>query len=260
VKAEEEGVMIRCIGGVLGTALAGMAFGSSMADAAEIKVMATAALRPAYLELVPAFEKQTGHKVTTIWGGTLDVTRRIGGGEVVDLVIMPAVNLDKLIADGKLVAGSRVDLAKSGVGVAVRAGQPKPDISSGAALKKAVLAARSVAYSSGPSGFYLADLFKKMGIADEIKGKVTQTAPGVQVGELVARGEADLGFQQVSELLYVKGIEFVGPLPADIQHVTVFSAGLHASAKETDAAKALVKFLTEPEALAVIRKTGMEPG
>jgi molybdate transport system substrate-binding protein len=237
----------------------GMGAGTGMTSAAEIKVMASAAIREAYLELVPAFEKQSGHKVVTIWSGTTEVSRRIGGGEVADLVIVSAPTIDKLIADGKVV-GSRVDLAKSGIGVAVRAGQPKPDISSGEAVKKAVLAAKSVAYSSGPSGFYLAELFKKMGIADEIKPKLTQTPSGVQVGEVIARGEAELGFQQVSELLHVKGIDYLGPLPADIQHVTVFSAGVHASAKEPEAAKALVKFLTAPGAATVIAKTGMEPG
>ena len=123
-----------------------------------------------------------------------------------------------------------------------------------------VLAAKSVAYSSGPSGFYLADLFKRMGIAEQIKDKVKQTPSGVQVGEVVARGEADLGFQQVSELLHLKGIQYLGPLPADIQHITVFSAGLHSAAPEPDAAKALVRFLTAPEAGPIIRKTGMEPG
>jgi len=123
-----------------------------------------------------------------------------------------------------------------------------------------VLAARSVAYSSGPSGFYVADLFKKMGIADQIKDKVKQTPSGVQVGEVVARGDADLGFQQVSELLHLKGIDYLGPLPADIQHVTVFSAGLHTAAPAPDAARALMKFLTAPEADPIIRKRGMEHG
>jgi molybdate transport system substrate-binding protein len=179
---------------------------------------------------------------------------------VADVVLIAAPNIDRLISEGRLVAGSRVDVARSGIGVAVRAGLPKPDISSGEAVKQAVLAAKSVAYSSGPSGFYLADLFKKMGIADQIKDKVRQTPSGVQVGELVARGEADLGFQQVSELLHLKGIHYLGPLPADIQHITVFSAGLHTAATAPDAAKQLVKFLTAPEAGAIIRKTGMEPG
>ncbi len=237
-----------------------LVIGTTTAHAAEIKVIASAAVKQVVLDLIPAFERSSGHNVTTIWAGTEAITRRISGGEVVDIVLIAAPNIDKLISEGRLVAGSRADVAKSGIGVAVRTGLPKPDISSGEAVKKAVLAAKSVAYSSGPSGFYLADLFKKMGIADQIKDKVKQTPSGVQVGEVVARGEADLGFQQVSELLHLKGIHYLGPLPADIQHVTVFSAGLHTAAAEPDAAKALVKFLTAPEAGPIIRKTGMEPG
>jgi len=237
-----------------------MVIGTATAHAAEIKVIAAAAVKDIVLDLIPAFEKSSGHKVTTIWAGTEAITKRISGGEMVDIVLIAAPNIDKLISEGRLVAGSRADVAKSGIGVAVRAGLPKPDISSGEAVKKAVLAAKSVAYSSGPSGFYLADLFKKMGIADQIKDKVKQTPSGVQVGEVVARGEADLGFQQVSELLHLKGIHYLGPLPADIQHITVFSAGLHTAATAPDAAKQLVKFLTAPEAGAIIRKTGMEPG
>ena len=239
---------------------AGMAIGATTAQAAEVKLIGSAAVKEAVIDLIPAFEKASGHKVTTIWAGTEAITKRISGGEVVDVVLIAAPNIDKLIAAGKLTAGSRADIAKSGIGVAVRAGLPKPDISSGEAVKNAVLAAKSVAYSSGPSGFYLADLFRKMGIADQIKDKVKQTPSGVQVGEVVARGEADLGFQQVSELLHLKGIQYLGPLPSDIQHVTVFSAGLHSAAPQPDAAKALVKFLTGPEAGASIRKTGMEPG
>jgi len=239
---------------------AAMAIGATMAQAAEVKLIASAAVKGAVLDLVPTFEKASGHKATIIWAGTEAITRRISGGELVDIVLIAAPNIDKLVAEGKLVAGSRADIAKSGIGVAVRAGLPKPDISSGEAIKNAVLAAKSVAYSSGPSGFYLADLFKRMGIADQIKHKVKQTPSGVQVGEVVARGEADLGFQQVSELLHLKGIHYLGPLPADIQHITVFSAGLHKAAPQPDAAKALVKFLTAPEAAPIIRKTGMEPG
>jgi molybdate transport system substrate-binding protein len=237
-----------------------MVIGSITAQAAEVNVIAAAAVKEVVLGLIPAFEKSSGHKVTTIWAGTEAITRRISGGEVADVVLIAAPNIDRLISEGRLVAGSRVDVARSGIGVAVRAGLPKPDISSGEAVKQAVLAAKSVAYSSGPSGFYLADLFKKMGIADQIKDKVRQTPSGVQVGELVARGEADLGFQQVSELLHLKGIHYLGPLPANIQHITVFSAGLHTAATVPEAAKALVKFLTAPEAAPIIRKTGMEPG
>lgn len=237
-----------------------MVIGMTTAQAAEIKVMASAAIKEIVLDLVPAFEKSTRHNVTTIWSGTEAITRRISEGEVVDIVLIAGPNIDTLISEGRLVAGSRADVARSGIGVAVRAGLPKLDISSGEAVKKAVLAARSVAYSSGPSGFYVAALFKKMGSADQIKDKVKQTPSGVQVGEVVARGDADLGFQQVSELLHLKGIDDLGPLPADIQHVTVFSAGLHTAAPAPDAARALMKFLTAPEADPIIRKRGMEHG
>jgi len=244
----------------LAVVAAAMAFGVGAADAAEVRVMAANALKEAHVELVAAFEKSSGHKVTTIWGGTEGIAKRIADGEVVDVVIIAAPNVDRLIQAGKLAAGSRADVARSGIGVAVRSGLPKPDISSGEAVRTAVLAARSVAYSSGPSGFYLADLFRTMGIADQIRDKVKQPASGVQVGELVARGEADLGFQQVSELMHVKGIDYLGPLPADIQSITVYSAGLHAAAPAPDAARALIRFLTAPEAGPIIRKIGMEPG
>ena len=234
--------------------------GASTAHAAEVKVIAANAVKEAYLEIVSAFEKASGHKVTTIWAGTESATKQISGGEVVDIVLIAAPNIDKLIAEGKLAAGSRADVAKTGVGVAVRAGLPKPDISSREAIKQAVLAAKSVAYSSGPSGFYLADLFNKMGITDQIKEKVKQPASGVQIAELMARGDADLGFHQVSELVHAKGIDYLGPLPADIQNITVYSAGLHTAAPAPDAAKALVKFLIAPEAAPMIKKIGMEPG
>ena len=159
-----------------------------------------------------------------------------------------------------MVAGSRADIAKSGVGIALRTGLPKPDISSAEAVKLgAVLAATSVAYSTGPSGFYIADLFKKMGITDQIKDKVRQPASGAPLGELVAHGEADLGFEQISNLLHVKGIDYLGPLPPEIQNITIYSAGVHAQAPAPDAARALVKFLTAPEAGPIIKKIGMEP-
>jgi molybdate transport system substrate-binding protein len=230
------------------------------ADAADVKVMASAAIKEAYLELVPQFEKSTEHKVSTTWAGTVDMTKRLNAGEVFDLIIMAGPSIDEFIKQGKLVAGSRVDLAKSGVGVAVRAGAPKPDISSGDAVKRAMLAAKSIAYSTGPSGVYLAALFQRMGIADQIKDKVKIGAPGVPIGEIIARGEAEIGFQQVSELLPVAGINYIGPLPQDIQQITVFASGIHTAATQADAAKALVKFLTSPQAAPVIKKKGMEPG
>jgi molybdate transport system substrate-binding protein len=159
---------------------------AAMANAAEVKVLASNALKEAYLELVPAFERTTEHKVATTWAGTNDIMKRMAAGETYDLVIMAGPAIDELIKQGKVVAGSRVDLAKSGVGIAVRAGAPKPDISSGDAVKRALLAAKSIAHSSGPSGVYLAELFQRMGIADEIKPKIKQTTPGLPVGEVVA--------------------------------------------------------------------------
>lgn len=228
-------------------------------DSAEVKVMASAAFKEAYLELVPEFERATGHKVVTLWVPSAQIMSRLKGGEIVDLVILAAAAIDELIKLGKLAPGSRVDLAKSGVAVAVRAGAPRPDISSGEALKRAVLAAKAIVYSHGPSGVYIAGLFQRMGIADELKPKV-KLVQGEPAGAVVARGEAEIGFQQMSELLPVPGIDILGPLSADVQQITVFSAGLHVSSKQPDAAKALVKFMTAPAAIPVIRKKGMEPG
>lgn len=226
--------------------------------AAEIKVMASAAFKEAYLELVPEFERTTGHKVVTIWVPSVQMMNRLKGGEIVDLVILSAAALDELVKHGMIAPGNRFDLAKSGVGVAVRAGAPKPDISSGEALKRAVLAAKSIVYSTGPSGIYIASLFQRMGIADAIKARIKQVQ-GEPAGAVVARGEAEIGFQQMSELLPVAGIDLIGPLPADVQQITVFSAGIHVGAKSPDAARALVRFLTAPAAAPVIRRKGMEP-
>jgi molybdate transport system substrate-binding protein len=232
---------------------------TSLAQAAEIKVIAANAVKESVLEVISLFEKASGHKVVTVWGGTDAIAKRVGSGEVFDVVIIAGPNIDKLEQEGKVVQGSRIDFARSGVGVAVRTGLPRSDISSAEAVKRAVLGANSVAYSSGPSGFYITELFKRLGIADQIKDKVKQPASGVQVGELIARGEADLGFQQISELMHVKGIDYLGPLPAEIQSITVYSAGLHSAAPAQDAAKAFMKILTAPESAPIIKKTGMDP-
>ena len=231
-----------------------------MADAAEIKVLSTQATEEAYRELVPQFEKASGHKVTTVFTGTLDANKRLAAGETYDLLIMSGPSIDEHIKGGKVVPGSRVDLAKSGVAVAVRAGAPKPDISTTEALKKTLLAAKSIGYSTGPSGNYVIGMFQRMGIADEIKSKLKQTPTGVFVATLIASGDAEVGFQQVSELIAAPGVDYVDPLPADIQQMTVFSSGILVGAKEVDAAKALVKFITAPAAAAAFKKRGMEPG
>ncbi len=241
------------------TLTAGMISQAGLSHAAEVKVMASAAFKEAYVELVPEFERATGNKVVTIWAPTVEMMGRLKGGEVVDLVILAADSIDELIKLGRIAPGSRVDIAKSGIGIAVRSGAPKPDIRTTEALKRALLAAKSIAYSTGPSGVYIISLFQRMGIADELKPKIKQVQ-GVPIGELVARGEAEIGFQQVSEILPVAGIELLGPLPADIQRITIFSTGLHVGAQQPDAAKALVRFFTAPAAFPVIRKKGMEPG
>ena len=233
---------------------------SGVVNAAEIKVLSTQATEEAYKELAPQFENASGHKVTTVFTGTLDALKRLSNGETYDLLIMARQQIDELSQSGKVIAGSRTDVAKSGVGVAVGKGKPKPDISTVDALKKSLLAAKSIGYSTGPSGVYVITMFQKMGIADEIKSKLKQTPTGVFVGSIIASGEAEIGFQQVSELSHFAGVDYVGPLPADVQQFTTFSSGIVAGTKEADAAKALVKFITAPAAAAAFKKRGMEPG
>lgn len=229
-----------------------------MSPSPEIKVMLSAAFKEAYLELVPQFERKTGSKVSSLWVPSVQIMSRLQAGEIVDVVILSAAALDELVARGRIDAGGRYDLAKSGIGVAVRSGAPKPDLSSAEALKRAVLSAKSIVYSTGPSGIYLAGLFERMGIAHAIASKVKQVQ-GEPAGACVARGEAEIGFQQISELLPVPGIDLVGPLPPDIQEITVFSAGVHASAKQPAAARALIAFFTSAAAAPVIERHGMQP-
>jgi len=232
----------------------------NISQASEIKLLASVAMKDAYLELIPQFEKATGHKVTAAWSSTPDVQKRIAAGEAADLIILGDSGTEELIKQGKLVASSRVNFAKAGIGVAVRAGTPRPDISSADAVKRSVLAAKSVAYSAGASGIYLVSMFQKLGVSDQIKSKTAAVKPGEPVGEVVARGDAEIGFHQVSELIPVKGIEILGSLPAEIQNITVYSGGIHSATREADAATALVKFLTAPAASRIIKKHGLEPG
>jgi molybdate transport system substrate-binding protein len=242
----------------MGAALGAVLLSTSV-HAAEIKVLATQAIEGAYRDLVPLFEKTSGHTVATTFTGTLDAQKRIAAGEGYDLIIMAGAAIDDLIKAGKVRPGTRVDLATSGVGVAVRAGAPKPDIHSTEALTRALLAAKSIGYSSGPSGVYLTGLFRRLGIADRLESKLKQTPTGVFVGSIIASGDVEIGFQQISELAHYPGIDYVGPLPADIQNVTVFSSGTHIQAVSVDAAGAWVSFLTSPAAAAVFRSKSMEP-
>jgi molybdate transport system substrate-binding protein len=234
--------------------------GVSMAGAVEITVLSTQATEQAYRELVPQFEKATGHTVKTTFTGTLDAKKRIAEGQPFDLLIMSSPDIDAFMTLGTLVKGSRIDLAKSGVGVGVKTGTPKPDISSTEAFKNTLLAAKSIGYSTGPSGVYVIDLFKRLGIADEVKPKLKQTPTGVFVGTIVANGEVEIGIQQVSEMSHFAGVDFVGALPAGIQKMTIFSSGIAAKGRQPEAAKALVKFITAPSAAEAFKKRGMEPG
>lgn len=223
---------------------------------AHIKVMASAAFREAYLELLPAFERASGHSVTNAWVPSVQMMNRLKSGEATDVVILSDAALADLMKAG--IIAERFPLAKSGIGIAVRTGAARPDVSTAEAVKRAVLHAKSVVYSTGPSGIYLRALFMRMGIAQQIESKVKQVQ-GEPAGAVVARGEAEIGFQQMSELMPVAGIEIIGPLPPEIQEITTFSAGLHAHAAATDAARALIAYLKAPAAAPVIRKTGMEP-
>lgn len=225
---------------------------------AQIQVMSSAAIKAAYLELVPQFERASGHKVETQWIPGVDLFKRVKDGEASDLVIMQAKDIDALIAAGRVDPDGRFELATSGVGVAVRAGATRPDISSADAVRRALLAAKAISFSTGPSGVYMLELFGKLGIAAEMKAKSKQIK-GEPSGAAAARGETELAFQQVSELLPVPGIDLVGPLPKDIQKVTTFCAGLQKSAREIAAAKEWVAFLKSPAAAGAIRKSGMDP-
>jgi len=233
---------------------------AGMAQAADIAVLASPAMKEAYVELVARFERASGNKVTTTWAGTADIMKRMQAREAGDVVIAAASSLDELTDSGRLIAGSRKDLVRSGVGVTVRAGAPKPDISTADAVKRAVLAAKSVGISTGPSGVYMAGLFERMGIAAELKPKLKVPPSGTQIAELVAKGEIELGFQQVSEIVHVKGAQYVGPLPPEIQRITVFGGAVHAASQEPDAALALLEFLASPEHAALLQKHGLEPG
>jgi molybdate transport system substrate-binding protein len=229
-----------------------------MLRTADIKVMLSAAFKEAYLALVPRFGQASGHSVTSLWCPSVQMMQRLKGGEVVDMMIMSAAALNEIIGEGLVAPADRYDLATCGVGAAVRAGAPKPDIGSADALKRAVLDAKSVVYSTGPSGVYLAGLFERMGIGDAVAAKLIRVQ-GEPAGAVVARGEAEIGFQQMCELLPVAGIDLVGPLPAEIQEITTFAAGIHVRAAEPAAARSLARYFQSPEAAPVIREKGMEP-
>lgn len=217
------------------------------------------ATRQVLNELAQAYGQRTGQPVNVESVGGVDAARRVAAGEPFDFVVLAADAIDKLIAGGRVVAGSRVDLVDSGVAIAVKAGSRRPDVSSEEALKRAVLAAPTVGYSTGPSGVALVNLFARWGIAQDLQGKLVQAPPGVPVGSLVARGEVALGFQQLSELIHLEGIDVVGPMPAPVEINTVFSGALCAASKQPDAVRELLAFMASPDAAVAKRRNGMEP-
>ncbi len=233
------------------------------AAADDIRVMTSGTFTAAYLGLVPQLERIIKGKVVTVTTsmgvGSESIPSRLERGEAVDVVIVADDALNQMIKDGRVLADSRVELARSGIGMAVRAGAPKPDISTLDALRRTLLQAKSIAYSASVSGLYLTtELFQRLGIADQVLAK-SRRIDRERVGAVVARGEAEIGFQQISELLPVPGIEYVGPLPPEVQRVTVVSAGIAAGSKNADAARALIRFLASSDAASTVAKSGLEP-
>ena len=237
---------------------------STGAAAQEIRVMSSGGFAAPYKEMVPEFERRTQNKILTAYGASMggapdSIPMRLERGEPADVVILAATALDALVEQGKVVRGSRVDLVRSEIGMAVRAGAPKPDISTVEVLIHTLLEAESIAYSASASGTFLSTkLFPRLGIADRIKEK-SRRVVSERVGAVVARGDAEIGFQQVSELLPIEGLDYVGPLPDEAQEVTIFAAGVATGAKNPKGARALIEFLASPAAVPAIRKVGLEP-
>ena len=258
------GGLAKIAAGAAALALACALLAVAAQDVAQIKVVTSGAFTAAYLELVPQYESATHNKVDTEFGPSMGTTHnaipvRLDRGEAIDVVIMAAPALDDLIKQGKVRADSRVNLVQSKIGMAVRAGAPRPDISTVDSLKRTLLAAKSIAYSDSASGVYLStELFPRLGIADRIRGK-TRKIEADPVGGAVARGEVEIGFQQISELLPVHGIDIVGELPPGAQRVTVFAAGIPAKAMQPEAARALILWLASPAAYPAIGKNGLAP-
>lgn len=217
------------------------------------------ATRLVLAELVDGFQQRTGIRAVIESVGGVDAAKRVQAGEAFDFVVLASDAIDKLVASGRVRAGSRLDFARSGIAVAVRADAPQPDISTEAALREAVRAAQSVSYSTGPSGVAVAKLFERWGMTQEIQSRLVQAPPGVPVGGLVARGEVALGFQQLSELMHLEGIAVLGPLPVAIQVTTTFGAGVCKGSLQAGAVQALLAYLRSADAAAALLSNGMSP-
>ncbi len=236
-----------------------LAVPGAFAQAAEIRVLSSNGVHSVMVEMVPAFERATGHKVSIDYYTANQVIDQLKAGEKADLVIITRPTVDGLIKEGKIVKGSDKILGRSGVGVAIKAGLPKPDISTPEALKKALLDAKSIAFTkTGGSGIHVANVIKRLGIAEQVYAKAT-TPEGGAVGPLVARGEAEMALQQIPELMAVKEIQYVGPFPPELQIATVFTTGVMTGARQPEAAKALLDFLTTPAAVRAFKAKGLEP-
>lgn len=223
-----------------------------------LKILSGGAMQGLMADVVPLFERKGGCKVAVEIGLTSALRKAIAAGAVFDIALLPRPDIDALARDGRIAARAVADIARSAIGVAVRAGAPKPDISSVEAFKRAILQATSVTYSDGPSGLYIAGLMERLGLTEAIKPKTKLTTG--PVAELLARGEAELGLQQIVAILPVKGAELVGPLPAELQNIIVYAAGLSAASCQDAPARALVAFLAAPEVARIIRAKGLEPG
>src|SRR4051794_16089135 len=234
---------------------------SSNVQAAEIKALITTAMDAAVVVLIPQFEKASGHKVSFSYDPSGGLARRLRGGEFADMILVASPELDKLIAEGKAI--NRVDTARTGIGIAVKKGAPKPDVSTPEALKRTLLAAKSVGHTApaggGITALHLLRTFEKLGVAKEVaaKTKLAAGGPNGRVSTLIVNGDVEIAFQQVSELMTNPDVEVIGMLPDELQQITINSAGITSVAKEPDAAKALIQYLTSPEAMAVYKKAGL---
>ena len=252
---------------IVPTLMCGLAlwFGQgATAEAADLLVVSSGGFAAAYKELAPKYEKASGKTLEIAWGPSMGDTKdavptRLKRGEKIDVLIMVGYALDNLADEGKVKPGSRVVVANSAIGMAVRKGAPKPDISTVDGLRKALLEAKSIAYSDSASGVYIQnEMFKKLGIEDQMKGKA-RMIPAVPVGEVVARGEAEIGFQQIAELKPVEGLDLVGPLPPEMQQITIYKAGIPNAATNPAVAEDFIRFIASPQAADDIARTGLEP-